>query len=198
MVSTVQARLHALPTVDIDKRWWAMRGTAVDGTRGRGAVREPGGRARALTVAVVAAALLALPACGSGSDEATTTTAGGDTATTTTAAGGSGTAKAPEGWPADVPLPPDAENITSTGTLEIGSGSGIDATLTTSGSADELVEYFQTTLAAEGWTVSPDVQDIAGAKALEATKSAENRTVKVVVTDVAGRTGANINVITIK
>lgn len=171
-----------------------MRGTAVDGNR----TRRTGGRARALTAAAVAAALLALAACGSGSDEATTTTAGGDAATTTTAAGGSGAAKAPEGWPADVPLPPDAGNVTSTGTLEIGSGSGIDATLTTSGSVEELVEYFESTLAAQGWTVSPDVQDIAGAKAVEAAKPSENRTVKVVVTDVAGRTAASINVITIK
>jgi hypothetical protein len=159
--------------------------------------RRSGAAPRALTTlaALTAAAVLTLSACGSGSDEATTTTAGGDV--TTTAPGGSGGANAPEGWPADVPLPPNAQNVSSTGTLEIGSGSGIDATLTTSGTAKELVAYFESSLPAAGWTIDPGAQGIAGAEVVEATKSAENRTVKVVVTEVAGRAAANINVITI-
>jgi hypothetical protein len=110
-----------------------------------------------------------------------------DGSTTYTSEDGSGSvtvgsgASMPSNWPSDAPTAYSGATIAYSGTTNPSTGeSGSAVVYTTSASAASVVEYYDSRLKAEGWTIEASV-DMGGTRVITAKK--DTRTIGVYVQD---------------
>ncbi len=99
----------------------------------------------------------------------------------------------PDNWPSDAPTVYDGATILYSGTTNPTTGeAGSAVSYTTSASMASIVEYYESRLKAEGWTIAGSIE-AGGMRAITATKDA--RTIGVYVgSDGKGTTGVTAGV----